>query len=119
MQSDNVAALNNLAWIYAEKADKRGIEFGKKAFDLAPKNPAVMDTYGWSLIKAGDVNSGVNIVKEASVIAPHILEIKYHLAYGLAKQGNKRQAKAEVDRLLANSDFTMREEAKALLRELN
>lgn len=118
-QPNNVAALNNLAWIYAEKGDKQALTYGKKAYDMAQQTPAVMDTYGWALVKTGEVKRGVDILKEAGVKAPHLLDIKYHLAYGYFKSGDIAAAKREVKSLLENPALTYRQQVEALKVELD
>ncbi|HFE37513.1 MAG TPA: tetratricopeptide repeat protein, partial [Gammaproteobacteria bacterium] len=116
---ENLVALNNIAWIYAEQGNKQGVVYAKKAYDLMPNNPNVADTYGWALIQSGQIDKGVNIIKQASIVAPHILEIKYHLAYGYYKQGKKKQARTDLNRLLKNADFQLKAEAKALISKLD
>lgn len=118
-QPDNVAALNNLAWIYAEKEDKQAVIYGQKAYELAQQTPAVMDTYGWALVRTGQVKRGVDILKEASIKAPHLLEIKYHLAYGYFKSGDIAMAKKEITRLLENPALTDKQSAENLKSEID
>lgn len=118
-QPDNVAALNNLAWLYAEKGDKQAVTYGQKAYELAQQSPAVMDTYGWALIKTGQMKRGVDILKEASVKAPHLLDIKYHLAYGYYKSGDIAAAKKEITRLLENPALTDKRQAEQLKLDID
>lgn len=118
-QPDNVEALNNLAWLYAEKGDKQAVTYGQKAYELAPQAPAVMDTFGWALVKTGQVKRGVDILKEASIKAPHLLDIKYHLAYGYFKSGDVAAAKKEITRLLENPALTDRQQAEQLKSDID
>src|SRR5947209_15309026 len=52
----HVPALNNLAYIYAEKLNdlKRASELAQKARAIAPTNPSLLDTLGWINYKQGD-----------------------------------------------------------------
>ena len=73
------AALNNLAWMYYERKDKRALEFAKRAYDLAPDNAAILDTYGWILVEAGQLAEGIPILERAAALAPDNKEIVDHL----------------------------------------
>jgi len=118
--SNNIVALNNVAWIYAEQSDKKGIVFGKRAYDLAPENPSIADTYGWALVRAGSERKGLVILQQASMKAPHVGDIKYHLAYAYHKLGKSNEAKTELTFLLNNTaEFGKRLEAEKLLAEIN
>jgi len=76
----NAAAMNNLAWLYYENKDPRALEVAKKAYDLAPTVPEIMDTYGWILVEAGKINEGIEYLEKASQAASNNAEIKDHLA---------------------------------------
>jgi thioredoxin-like negative regulator of GroEL len=52
-------------------------------------------------------------------LAPDATEIRYHLAVGLNKAGDKAAARKELDKLLAqNKPFPQIEEARSLLKML-
>ncbi|MDN3638495.1 tetratricopeptide repeat protein [Simiduia curdlanivorans] len=84
-QSNVPAALNNLAWIYADRGDKRALETAKKAYDLAPKSPAIMDTYGWLLVKSGELKAGHDVLVAALAAAPQNKDIQDHVAFAKAQ----------------------------------
>ncbi len=116
---DNVVANNNLAWLLGERGDPRALEFAEKAYSLAPDNPAVMDTAGWVMVNAGKVNRGLLLLQEASTKAPHMPEIRYHLASALQKAGRQDEAKKELQRLLRDhAEFSERGKAQQLLNSL-
>ena len=77
---NNVAALNNLGWIYFEKGDQRSIPTLEKAVQLAPKNSAVLDSLGWVLFKNGRVAEGRKYLKKAKDLSPDNKEIAEHYA---------------------------------------
>lgn len=118
LQPDNVVALNNISWIYSGLENKRAIEYGKRAYELAPNNPSIADTYGWALVKVGDIDRGLNMLKQASVQAPHIGDIKYHIAYALYKKNDIPRAVKELKRLLAIQEFKSHKNAKMLLKKI-
>jgi len=119
VQPKNMMSLNNLAWLYDTKGDKRGVQFAERAYALAPENPAVVDTYGWLLLHFGEVNKGLTLIQGAAIKAPHMLEIRYHLAVALNEVGRKDEARKELQRLLRNGKaFNNVDDAKALLKQL-
>jgi putative PEP-CTERM system TPR-repeat lipoprotein len=117
--ADNVIVLNNLSWLYwLEKSDK-ALATAKKAHQLAPDAAAVIDTYGWIMLHQGDKSEALKLISQAISKSPANPDIRYHLAKALAMNGDKTQAKKEVDRLLRDySNFEEEEAAKTLATEL-
>src|SRR5690554_2532463 len=70
---------NNLAWIYQEKNDPRALDMAKRALDLAPSSPPILDTYGWILVENGQVAEGYKVLERAAAAAPQSEEIQDHL----------------------------------------
>jgi len=101
-QGENIVILNNLAWCYQQIKDKRAVETAERALKLKPDNPAVIDTLGWILVESGDVGRGVQLLKQATGMAPKSPEIRFHLAQGLLRAGEKNAARAELERLLVD-----------------
>ncbi|ATQ73542.1 PEP-CTERM system TPR-repeat protein PrsT [Massilia violaceinigra] len=114
----NVAALNNLAWAYQQEKDPRALKTAEKAFELGGSSAAVTDTLGWMLVEQGDAKRGLILLQKAVALAPEAADIRYHLAAGLAKTGDKAGAKRELERVLASKNFSQMEEAKALAKTL-
>lgn len=115
----NPVALNNLAWVYHEVGDGRAVEYAERAYKLKPEEPAIVDTLGWLLIQGGNSNRGLTLLQEAAMRAPHIPEIRYHMAVGLEKAGRRDDARKELQRLLRdNKDFPLAADARAMLDRL-
>jgi Flp pilus assembly protein TadD len=86
---------------------------------VAGDNPGVMDTLGWMLVEQGNTTRALPLLQKASGMAPNSPEIRYHLAVGLHKSGDKQGARKELNQLLAqNKQFAQIEEARALLKTL-
>ena len=118
-QPRSVIALNNLAWLLSERKDPEAVGFAEKARELAPESPEVADTLGWVLAQAGKVDRGLQILQQAAVQAPHLGDIRYHLAAVLNQAGRKDEAIRELERLLGEGrSFEQQEAAKALLAQL-
>jgi Tfp pilus assembly protein PilF len=117
--ADNVTALNNLAWLYQEENNPEGVRYAERAYQLVPDRPEVIDTLGWLLVQTGDTNRGLVLLQEAATKAPHIPEIRYHMAAALVKAGRREEARKELDRLLKSSKtFPERDKAEALREQL-
>lgn len=116
---NNVAALNNLAYVYVEQKDKRALSYAKKAYQLAPKASPIEDTYGWALVQAGEAKVAVPILRSAARKASKNPEIHYHLAVALAQTGNKKDAEKTLQTLLqTKASFSDKANAKKLYDRL-
>ncbi|SNC74372.1 putative PEP-CTERM system TPR-repeat lipoprotein [Marinobacter sp. es.048] len=94
----NVVALNNLAWIYHQKGDARAIELAKKAFELAPDNAAIADTYGWILLQGGQTEESLPVLEKAHELQPDSEEIAMHLAEAYRANGRDADAKRVLEK---------------------
>ena len=117
---NNIIALNNLAYVYQQMGDERAITLAEKAFQLAPLSLNIIDTYAWILIKNGQVQQGLYLLKpvidENENIDPNIL---FHYAYGLSESGDIGQAKRHLEIALRNTDYEEYENAIKLREDLN
>lgn len=116
---DNAAALNNLAWAYQQEKDPRALGAAEQAYKAGGEVPAIMDTLAWLLIEKGDTARALPLLQKALTLAPDAADIRYHLAYGLSKSGDKAGARKELDKLLSqNKQFPQIEDARSLLKTL-
>lgn len=116
---NNVIALNNLAWAYQQEKDPRALATAELALKQAPEAPSIMDTVGWILVEQGNVKRGVPLLEQASSRAPDSNDIRYHLAFGLHKAGDKARARKEIEAALANGkSFAQMDDARALLKQV-
>jgi tetratricopeptide (TPR) repeat protein len=116
---DNAAALNNLAWTLAQQNHPDALKNAKKAYELSPDTAPIMDTYGYILIKEGNIKEGTKILEKAAKLAPGAKSIQFHLA-GAYVQLDKRKKAAEIlEALLKDAQpFAEVNEAKALLEQI-
>jgi putative PEP-CTERM system TPR-repeat lipoprotein len=118
-EPDNAVALNNLAWAYQQEKDARALPTAERAFKLAGDNAGVLDTLGWILVEQGDTTRGLPLLQKAVSAAPASAEIRYHLALGLNKSGDKANARKQLEQSLAGGGtFPQADEARALLKQL-
>jgi putative PEP-CTERM system TPR-repeat lipoprotein len=120
-QPGNIAALNNLAWLYYEQKEfPKALELARRAVNAAPRSAAVGDTLGWILVESGRVQEGLPILKSASEQPDSTPEIVYHYAAGLARAGSSDEARTRLQGLLKDAEkFSSREAAEELLRKLS
>jgi putative PEP-CTERM system TPR-repeat lipoprotein len=112
-------ALNNLAWIYQQKGDKRALATAQKAYLLDPA-PPIADTLAWILVGSGQADKALPLLRIASAETPGNTAIVYHYADALAKTGDKDGAINVLKPLLASPrDFADRAEAQKLLETVS
>ena len=75
---NQVASLNNAAWLYSLSGDPKAEVMAERAYKVAPNNGAVLDTYGWILYQAGKYEQAKPILKKALELMPNDAEIKKH-----------------------------------------
>ncbi|MBB5020274.1 putative PEP-CTERM system TPR-repeat lipoprotein [Chitinivorax tropicus] len=116
---DDLTALNNAAQAYVQFDTKRAIDLATQAFKLAPENPFVLDTYGWSLLHSGKFKEGIKHIELAYRKNGQQPDIQYHYAVALAKTGDRMSAKERLSELLkTHPNFPDAAEAKYLFEQL-
>ena len=118
-QPGNASLWNNLAWLYLLQGDPVSVKYAEIAYELAPKSPQIADTLGWVLIKYGDPQRGLIVLQDAAIYAPHLREIRYHVAVALNKVGRTAEARKELTLLLRDGvPFPGQVDAQRLLQDL-
>jgi putative PEP-CTERM system TPR-repeat lipoprotein len=95
---NSVFVLNNLAVLYQEERDPRALATAEKVYKLNPGNPILADTLGWVLVQQGQPARGLKLIEKAAAASKQA-EIRYHLAYALAKSGDVTRARQEAQQL--------------------
>ena len=90
--SDDAAMLNNFANLLFQLSDKDAQKYAEQAVKLRPNNAAFSDTLGWILVNTAQQENGLRYLREARLRNPNSVEIRYHLAYALARNGRKGEA---------------------------
>ncbi|MPZ45928.1 MAG: PEP-CTERM system TPR-repeat protein PrsT [Betaproteobacteria bacterium] len=116
---NNQQVLNNLAVVYDELKDPRALQAADRAYRLNTRNSFVADTYGWMLVRLGRPERGRDILRQAIELASAVPDIRYHYAVGLAKTGQRKEARSELERAFSlRGKLTQEADAKALLEQL-
>ena len=114
-----VPALNNLAWLSRDKAPKQAMDYAQQAYQLAPKDPFVLDTLGMLTLKEGGVSHATSLLREAAARSPADAQIQVHLATALIQQGRTGEAKKMLEAVMSKSANTpAAQEARKLLDSL-
>src|SRR6266404_659813 len=110
-----VSALNNLAYLYAERLSDvdKAYDLARKARDLQGQDPAVGDTLGWVLYKRGDYQQALPILQESAQKAGDNPEIQFHLGMTAYMMGQTDLARAAFKKAAsATKDFPGKDESK-------
>ncbi len=119
LDEKNVVALNNLAWLISGYDKKEAIAYAERAMLLAPERAEIIDTLGWILLRADQYSRGLEVLRRAHKMAPHIAPIRYHLAVALEKNGQPEQARKTLEPIFAQEqEFAEKKEALELLARL-
>lgn len=118
-QPENVMVLNNLAWVSHQLKHPRAVEYAERANELAPDNPAVMDTLGSILSQSGQTERGLQLLARAVELAPQAYSIRLNFARALVKAGRKSAARKELEPLAKlDNRLPVQHEAAAMLAGL-
>jgi putative PEP-CTERM system TPR-repeat lipoprotein len=113
---DNPLLLNNLAWVCNELGRPEALEYAERAHELAPDDPAIMDTLGAILAQAGQVDRGLELLGRAAAGAPDAHQIRLNFAKALLKTDRKGAARRELEQLAKlDENVPARQEAVKLL----
>jgi cellulose synthase operon protein C len=119
IQPDNAVALNNLAWISQQLGSKEALAYSQRANELAPNQPAFMDTLATILSAKGDHARAIELQLKAVALQPDNASLKLNLAKIYIGAGDKPKARAQLEALAklteGNSPQT---EVAALLKTL-
>lgn len=94
LKPDHAHAYNALGYGLAEHTDRlaEALELIEKAIKLSPADPYIMDSLGWVHYRMGNINQGLDYLKQAFELNPDP-EIAAHLGEVLWVQGTQKQAK--------------------------
>ncbi|MBL1264942.1 tetratricopeptide repeat protein [Methylomicrobium sp. RS1] len=112
-QPDHVLALNNLAYLYFQQSNPKALELAKKAYEKAPESAAILDTYGYILVKQGQPKEGLLLLEKAASLASKSSDIQFHLAEAYSVNGDDQKA-VEILKPLVNAEQSFLEKNAAV-----
>jgi tetratricopeptide (TPR) repeat protein len=111
-------ALNNLAFLYAERLGNldRASQLAQRAHDMEPQNPYTADTLGWVLFKQGNYPRSVALSQEAVEKLPNDPEVAMHLGMTYYMMENEDLARLYLQRAVdSQTDYPSKEQARQSL----
>jgi tetratricopeptide (TPR) repeat protein len=101
IKPDNAHAYNALGYTFAERNIRltEALELVEKAYQLAPDDPAILDSMGWVHYRLGNLDKGLDFLRKAIIARPDP-EVAAHLAEVLVARGERREAKSVSDKAL-------------------
>jgi predicted Zn-dependent protease len=119
LQPNNALILNNLAWSSGQIKAPEALEYAEKANQLAPNQPAFMDTLAMLLAEKGESSKAIELLRKAIVIAPQASVIQLNLAKLLIASGKRDEARKELEALAKIGEkFSGHAEVSQLLKSL-
>lgn len=119
MEPKSGVAMNNLAWLMAQRGAKGAVDMAQQALAQAPGSAPVLDTLATALASEGQFDKAVEVQKQAMAAAPERHNYRLNLARIHAKAGRKADALAELDTLAKmGAKFGFQAEVTALRRQL-
>ena len=98
---EHALSLNNIAWLLLEQKKPGARAYAERAVRAAPEQPALMDTLALTQAADNQPAQAIELQKRALVMRPDDPFLRLNLARFYAQAGEKRLAKAELDRLAA------------------
>lgn len=118
-QPNHPLVLNNLAWISGKTGSPKAIEYAQKANQLAPNQPAFMDTLAMLLAEKGESEKAIELLRKAMAISPQAASIQMNLAKVLIAVGKKDDARKELEAVAKLGEkFPAQPEVSQLLKSL-
>jgi tetratricopeptide (TPR) repeat protein len=100
LDEKNVGALNNLAYLLVDaKQPDEALKYAQQAKELAPENPAIDDTLGWTYYRKGMYSLAVTHLRSAVSKQATALR-QYHLAMACLKAGDTSQGRSALQAAL-------------------
>src|SRR5205823_659158 len=115
LRPDFVPALNNLAYLYAERLNQldKAFDLAQKAHDVAPAEATVADTLGWILYRKGDYQRALALLEEAGQKMADNPEVQFHLGMASSMMGHEGAARSALEKAAhSDLDFPGKDEAQ-------
>jgi len=100
---------NNLANLLLDTDPAKALHFATKAYQTLPEQPDILDTYGYALVRAGQPQQGLGVLRQAEIRRPDSALIQLHIADALQRLKRSQEAKTLLDQL-AGAKLTAEEQ---------
>ena len=119
VRPDNALALNNVAWLLTQRKSPDALAMAQRANELLPNQSPLLDTLASALLLAGQGAKALEVQKQAITRSPQDPGLKLNLAKIHISNGEKAQARTELEALAGLGDaYRNQAEVKSLLATL-
>jgi len=121
VEPDNTVALNNYAWILAEKGTDldKALNYAQTAKSKEPKSLPITDTLGWIYLKKNMYALAITNFEQCVRKLPSHPIYNFHLGLAYYKQGKVFKAKAHLKKAIKlKKDFNGVEEAVKIINSI-
>lgn len=119
VEPNNALVLNNIAWALGQAKSPKAMEYAEKANQIAPNQPAFMDTLAMLLANSGQTDKSIDMLHAALKLAPQASAVRLNLAKVLIASGKKAEARIELETIAKVGDkFNQQAEVSQLLKTL-
>ncbi len=116
---NHALALNNLAWVLVVRGKPGAVEHARKATELLPGRPTLMDTLAMALAANKQAPEALELQKKAVTLAPTDSGLRLNLAKIAVQTGDRDLARKELKALeAAGATLPLRDEVLKLLATL-
>lgn len=117
--SNNVIALNNLAWLSRQTDMSGAIGFAERAYHIDSASINVMDTLASLYLQAGKAEEALRMAERVLAVKPEDQTAQFRVAQGMLAVGDRAGAELLLKSALQRpTDFPERAQAETLLRGL-
>lgn len=117
--TSDAVILNNAAHAALRAGDKaEALRRARAAHDLAPRDPRIADTLGWTLLENGQAGAALTHLSRAVEGQPGNLQIRWHYANALIANGRNAEARRVITELREFASGDQREAMDALLARI-
>ncbi len=115
----HAGAHNNMAMALMNQKKPGALAFAEKANQLSPEHAAIKDTLAAALADDGQIDKALEMQKKVVAAAPNMMDAKLTLARIAIQSGDKKLARAELEKLAYLGDkFAAQAEVAELMRKL-
>ncbi len=102
MDAINIAAMNNLAYMYADNLGllDKAEEYARRAAEIAPDDPNVQDTYGWTLARLERYDEAIRYLNRSINLLRQPVSL-LHLGSVYEDMGRVAQARRQYNEVAA------------------
>jgi tetratricopeptide (TPR) repeat protein len=119
-ESNNLVALNNLAWFLRDSNARQAVEYARRAVKTDGESAAVHDTLAMALLADGQPNEAKNAIARALGKTPDNTSMRYHRVLINLALDQKSSATSELKRLLkSEQQFPERDKAETLMKQIS